>query len=466
MKSVEKIPFLLLAILILIPLSPAYADAAPPMNPPGGDVSPEGGTQVQMLAEQVIIDFRQSTDDSGKVTAWFLFRNTGDTDENLKVRFPLNGDPQGSADTPLPLIKDLTAWIGSDKLSTQVVEDNDPNAAQFFLGYSAVIDWAEFDMSFPVGKNVKLTVNYTLNPTKEASFADVIYLMATGAGWKGPIGKADVFLRFPYILNQYNLPDYDDIHNYDQPGETTTVRENEVWIHWDNLEPTDQDNVRVSIIQPHLWQEVLQCRAQVIDTPDDPSAWLYLARAYFAADREKHGFFINDEISSFYILAFERALTLNPNNAALHIEFANGLTSIDSSAGYSSPSFLNDTLLNEIATALKLDPNNADALSLLNTLQLNPSDLPTPGPFPAFTLPSSTSEPTEPEPTSTPGPLPTSLPSATPTPTLTLQAMTQTPAAVQKPANSSHASQIWMIVSGLMLLVIGFGVGWLVRPKK
>jgi len=185
--------------------------------------------------------------------------------------------------------------------------------------------------------------------------------MATGAGWKGPIGKADVFVRLPYILNEYNLPDYMNINNYDHPGKTATIRENEVWIHWDDLEPTDRDNVDVTVLQPHLWQEIMQRRAQVIGSPGDADAWAALASAYSAAGQEKHGMFANQFLANLYILACERALTLNPNNVTLHVEFAKNMLYAEIFSQDSS--YYNAIAKNELATALKLDPTNADALA-------------------------------------------------------------------------------------------------------
>jgi len=54
----------------------------------------------------------------------------------------------GNFSTYFPLIKDFNASVGGHQLPAQVVEDNDPNAALFFLGGNAVIYWAEFEMSF------------------------------------------------------------------------------------------------------------------------------------------------------------------------------------------------------------------------------------------------------------------------------------------------------------------------------
>ncbi len=209
MQKIKFMVGILVISALLMPVGPVHADSAPPVNPPGGDISPEGGTEVQMVAEQVVFDFRQSTDDSANVSAWFLLHNTGDVDEHLKVRFPLNGDPHSGLDPTTgemkfdyPLIQDFTASVGGQKLQTHTMEDTDPNAEQFFLGNGSILYWSVFDMDFPAGKDVKLTVNYTYRPTEEAYDAQIYYILATGAGWKGPIKSADVIIRLPYILNE------------------------------------------------------------------------------------------------------------------------------------------------------------------------------------------------------------------------------------------------------------------------
>jgi hypothetical protein len=426
MRAIRVAIFTFLITSMIIPVGEVRADAAPPMNPPGGNVSPEGGTQVQMVAEQVTIDFRQTTDDSAKVTAMFLFHNTGTTGEHLKVRFPLNGDERmnDSGQTYYPMIQDLTALINGQLLPTQVVQETDPNAPQFFLGSSIVMYWSEFDVNFPVGKDVKLVVKYTLQPTEEACYAFVHYILATGAGWKGSIGKADVVLRFPYILNAYNLPDFNDyskntfLSSYTLSGGSTEVVENELWFHYNNLEPTNRDNIDAGIIRPHLWQTIVEGRSQVIASPDDASAWLTLARAYAAAGREKHGMFINDQVIQVFIQAFEHTLTLNPNNATLHAEFASDMFSTDIQGN----DYYRSILLNELATALGLDPKNADALSSIDTINRSypGTILPTPGPFPMYITATPSLTPTAISTSYLPSPTPISTSTLIPSSTSTL----------------------------------------------
>jgi hypothetical protein len=473
MKEIKISLLLLLAILLLVSPGQVKADAAPPTNPPGGNVSPEGGTQVQMVAEQVIIDFRQSTDDSAKVTAWFLFHNTGNADEHLRVRFPLNGDeiyPFSGQD--YPLIKDFTALIDGQQLINQVVLEDDPNAPIFYLGGSTIMYWSEFDVDFPVGKDVKLTVKYTLQPTEDLSHAYIYYILATGAGWKGPIGKADVVLRFPYVLNNYNVPDYYSHSNSystsdSQSISSTKIIENELWLHWEGLEPKNQDNVRVEVVQPHLWQAVLQERIQAIGSPDDASVWLALARAYASADTDSHWMFGNEQICQAFINAFERALTIDPNDASLHAEFANGMLW----AYLIRPNDYYKALIsNEVATALTLDPNNADARSALDFMnqQFPNSILPTPGPFPIFVPATPTLEPTL-EPTAEPAEPTPYLPSPTSHRIATLIPATISPQPTNLPANEPNRTN--SNLPGLLILLAvvfagGIGTGILINRLK
>jgi hypothetical protein len=474
MRAIKISLLMLLAILLLVPSGQVRADAAPPMNPPGGNVSPEGGTQVQMVAEQVIIDFRQSTDYSAKVTAWFLFHNTGNADEHLKVRFPLNGDQQfnGTEEGYIPLIKDFTALINGQQLITRVVKEDDPNAPLFYLGNSTVMYWSVFDVGFPVGKDVKLTVKYTLQPTTDkTSQAYISYILATGAGWKGPIGKADVVLRFPYILNNYNLRDFNDFNtnNYftsnSQSKRSTNIIENELWLHWEGLEPTDQDNVYVRVVIPHLWQVILQGRIQAIGSPDDASVWLALARAYASAGQSKHGMFEfeDEQLCQPFIKAFERALTLDPNDASLHAEFAYDMLLAN---WWGGNDYYQAIAMNELAIALSLDPKNPDAISALDYMNsmFPDSILPTPGPFPIIVTASPTLEPiAEPAvPTST-------LPSPTPHPTTTLIPAYVSPQPTIFPAkepNRTNSNLPGFVILLAAVFAVGIGSGILINRHK
>ncbi len=366
-----------------------------------------------MVAEQVIFDFRQSTSDSAQVSGWFLFHNTGEADEHLKVRFPLNGDTKGLVQDPVtgeqtevtPLIEDFSVWNHGQRLKTQTIKDTDPNAEIFFLGYGSILYWSVFEVDFPAGKDVKLTINYTYRPTEEAYDAQLSYILATGAGWKGPIGTVDIIFRFPYELNEINSSGF-DWYGGQYRGGIITREENQFRLHWNDLEPTNDDNITLYLLQPHLWQEILRRRLQVIAAPDDAVSWEALAKAYAAAAVEKHGFFYNPAVIDLYFQASERALTLDSKNVSFHMEFANNLfNSSDYNYG-DNQGYYHALVRNELAIVMQLDPSNAEAAELYQKLEDTEKQLmTTPVPFPTKFIPTYTPYGNA-EPTSTPTPSP------------------------------------------------------------
>jgi hypothetical protein len=442
----------LLVIALLAPGGPARADVGPPSNPPGGDVSPEGATDVEMLAEEVLIDFTRSSDDHAQVTAWFRLRNTGSADEHLRVRFPLSGNPRFDTQSLQPvfdLIGDMTVSVGDVRVPTEKVLDEDPNSAEFFLGVSeSVMYWAAFDVDFPAGVDVEMTVKYTFDPTGEQGLPGVRYVIATGAGWKGPIGAADLIIRFPYLVSDDNVP---YLSRMLQTEPNTSVVGNDLRWHWEGLEPTYEDNLDLGIVPSHLWQEVLRRQAGVNASPNDAGAWLALARAFYDADVGIHA---DPALDDRYVGAFRRALDLAPARADLRVEIASIL--------YRSGLRFDDdytigAAANELAVALELDPQNADALALLADMQRDRPGfvLPTPGPF-----------------LHRPTPTPTRAPSATPTPAPTSTSTATAIAAASLPTEPPPASPLATGGAAVLPLAIllslgaGFGAGWLVRSRR
>ncbi len=52
------------------------------------------------------------------------------------------------------------------------------------------VPWAEFDVSFPPGEDVTISVSYDLAGTgyESETCTNFYYILATGAGWNGTIG--------------------------------------------------------------------------------------------------------------------------------------------------------------------------------------------------------------------------------------------------------------------------------------
>jgi len=354
------------------------------------------------VAEKVVIDFSQSLDDTAQVSAWFRFHNSGNVDEHLKVRFPLNGESDMEMKaSPLseypkvPLIMDFVVSNGSQAIPTEIVRDPDPNASDFFLKGVTVIYWAVFEVDFPAGQDIELIAHYTYKPTMLFSYCGIGYILATGAGWKGPIGTGIVIVRLPYQPSELNMSGSDDVAaRYALRGMILSMGQNEILWEWDNLEPTREDNISFRIIKPSLWREILRWQAEVNKSPHEADAWVALARAYAAAGAYYNDGISNVEFANLYILSFENVLLLDPKNIALHEEFARKI--YNSNYGGRDP-YYDAIILHEVAAILKLDPQNVGILQLLSYPKAEEGysivDLPTPGgPFPTLGQPTHTME--------------------------------------------------------------------------
>lgn len=90
--------------------------------------------------------------------------------------------------------------------------------------------------------------------------------------------------------------------------------------------------------------------------PDDVTGWTLLARSYMAMDRYAEA-----------VPIFERAVTLNPNDAGLLADYADALGVHQGRKLEGKPEVL-------IQKALRLDPNNVKALMLSGTVAFNRKD--------------------------------------------------------------------------------------------
>jgi hypothetical protein len=480
MKKLSLSFFILILFLSMMPACPAYADAAPPMNPPGGNVSPEGQTEVSMLAETVVIDFRASTDDSAQVTAEFLFRNLGSQDEQLRVRFPLSGDPrlrsidENSVELYYPLVTDFIAYVDNQQVTTSVVEDT-YTGTEYFLGHPGTIYWSTFDAYFSVGQNVKIKVRYTLNPTDYGGgYIGVFYFLATGAGWKGPIGSADIIMRLPYRITPENFPVYNE-----SSANSLNIIENEVQWHWKDLEPDANDNLDFTMIKPRLWWEVLHARSKIISEPENGALWANLGHAYYQAGTINKGFFADPQLNEWCIQAYEQALKLSPEDIAIHIDFTKVLLDEDPFPDEYPERW--ERILWEISYILDKDPDNQQAQELVDWVRNIKSGVvfPTPGgPMPAYVTPTPTRTYVAPilHPTNTIQPSKTPHPSLTPSPTSSLTATASAPAATSSAVISptttappqpvhSNRTTTYNVLTIIGAIIVGWLLGMMFTRK-
>jgi tetratricopeptide (TPR) repeat protein len=352
----------LLFVLLAFP-STVLADVAPPIYPPGSNPQPgTEATQVRMSAETVIIEVQKdiAPESLGRahVTADFTMHNLGTADESMAVRFPISSnDGRGQ----YPEISNLQITVNGKLVQFRRASYPD-------IHYSDEnVPWAEFDVTFPSGQDLPIRVTYDLQGSGYYPYTAFYYILESGAGWKDTIGSADVILRLPYEANPQNV-----VLNLEIGWATTAsggaFDGNEVRWHFDNFEPGQNQpvqNMEFALVAPSAWQAVLTARANTEQHPNDGEAWGMLGKAY------KQIFFMNkgyredeggQELYQASVEAYEKCLSLKPNDAQWHAGFADLLAQHamwDSSpwtgGGPSSETY---RALNEMRTALELAPND------------------------------------------------------------------------------------------------------------
>jgi len=365
-----------LSILLFDDIPSAHADMAPPEPPAGSNLAPGAEqTQVQMIAETVIIDVRSiqpkpqpylvSDVCNAKVTASFTMRNQGSVEETMQARFPLR-DPSGMGDGyfNFPEIQNLSVKVDGKPVRTQKIETPNPNNEE-----DPPVTWAAFDVIFPPGKDVMVDVIYYQEPSGYMPFATFTYILETGAGWKDAIGKADIIVRLPYDVTPENVLNT----GYPQTTAMGQLVGNEIRWHFENLEPTHESNIRASIVVPNAWQLILSLLRNVQENPKNGYTWGELAKAYKYILLYPKGYQRDDPagrtIYGKSINAYIQAITLTPDVARWHAGYAELMWSeyITSEQGqYNYP--LLQKIVQELQTALSLDSKNEQALELINMI--------------------------------------------------------------------------------------------------
>lgn len=376
----------LLVVVLLIFPSTVKADVAPPGNPPGSNPGPgDEFTRVRMQAETVVVDVLQADPPRAHVTADFAMRNLGDRTENLGVRFPIAAS-DGWSD--FPEIKNVVIQVDGRGVNYRRVDGPEP----IYNSKDTLVPWAQFEVSFPAGQDVKIRVTYDLDGTGylhewQTTF---YYMLSTGAGWKDTIGSAEIVLRLPYEASPQNVI----LDNYGLQGAQFSGKE----VHWTytDLEPTRENDFSFDIVKPSLWKNVITELNNTDRSPKDGEAWGRLGKAYKQAflaapkgyPREDEGGLQLYELSK---AAYEKAVTLLPKDGLWHAGYAELLLvkhvfMSTSQKGPIPPDLQRG--LQELDLAHQLAPNEAkvqDVLDLAHRLDLvtyNPDGSPE---FPSLT---------------------------------------------------------------------------------
>lgn len=351
--------FLLLLILFVFPVS-VLADVAPPTNPPGSNPQPGSEiTQVRMVSENVLIEVSGDTEPKSlgeaRVTASFIMRNLGASDESMAARFPISVN---DGFFNYPEITDLKIKVNGNQVSYR--RANYPDV----IYQSEDLPWAEFDVTFPVNQDVTIEVTYTLQGSGYFPYTAFYYTLTTGAGWKDTIGSADVTLRLPYAATPQNVVLNTQI-GWAQSTPGGVIQGNEVRWHFENFEPGPYEAVgtmEFPLVAPSAWQAVLTAQKNAEKYPNDGEVWGQLGKTYkeiFLMNKGYRSDAGGEELYRLSVEAYEKCLDLLPNDAQWHAGFAHLLAERaywDSFMSAPTPEVYR--ALEEIRVALELAPND------------------------------------------------------------------------------------------------------------
>lgn len=356
---------LLLALMffLLAPLS-ARADVAPPEAPPGAGIAPgQEFTQVRMVSERVTLTIqpnREGYTPKARTEAVFQMRNLGAVEEKMDVRFPLVFGESVYYSDMFPEISDIQVEVDGKTVATR-------RQMGGYLDSETKIPWAVFPVTFPPGQDVNIIVSYTTLGFGYEPHIVFRYILETGAGWKDTIGSAEIVVVLPYAASLENVM-FDEYSGYGYTTPNQQFSGNEIRWRFENLEPTQEDNFAVMIVQPSAWQKVLRERENATQNPQDGEAWGRLGKALKEVIRYPKGYLRSDEAGQRMYLeavaAYDKAVTLLPNDALWHYGFADLLWSHYVNEVYWPGGQDVDELVRlskELNTSLSLDPKNQNA---------------------------------------------------------------------------------------------------------
>jgi hypothetical protein len=406
-RTLRTILLLSTLLMLAAPAIPVQADVAPPQFPPdkGTGIEPDRDTKVQMVSEEVVFDMPAANDPDTiinlEMTASFQMRNQGSESEIMKVGFPMGCDPVDN---------DASVTV-NDRPAEILIEDGEAVIIQDVGGRCQSNNWIRFDVTFPPKQDVWIVVKLSYLEQSVGSYFYYHYILETGAGWYGPIGKGAVVFNLPYQPENLNFQGFWDSSKI----LSRIYGDKSVRFTFNELEPTSNNNLYFLIGDPYTWQQVDTARENVRENPQDPKAYVQLGQAYENAMRYNQK--IDPVVTKLALEAYNHALRLDPYAVEAHVGIASVIFTDQDNATQSKIDLDSDPIkivLDHLAKALAIDPNNDDARNLIYILDsFGPVDAKLPKVDPAWL-------PTGAPATQTFTPSITYTPSITPTPTIYL----------------------------------------------
>jgi hypothetical protein len=340
-------------------ISPILADVGVrPILPGGSNIQPEAETPIRMADEVVTMNIRLATEADNtiiqlnpeayglqfqpiwypvvaEVQADFTMSNPTTDDASLTTWFPLasaleNVSWEINPDEIVPRIASFHVLVEGNPIDYAVSELPNPKGAD-----KPLLPWASFPVTFPAGKDTNIQVSYLLplQTSVKGSELALYYIFQTGAGWAGPIGKAELILNLPYpgsdeTLARMSSSSLDIPYIMSNPQAIVpldgVMEGGQARWTWTDFEPSPEDDFSIWVMDPGKWQELETARAAVQANPEDGQAWLNLASIYRTLATKPYNYpsiFASSYLSP-GIEAYQKAAKLLPEYPVTHVGLA------------------------------------------------------------------------------------------------------------------------------------------------
>jgi uncharacterized protein DUF4424 len=261
--------FALCALCVCL-ASAARADIAPDPVPRYGEtIAPRQETHVALREETVTITLGP---DEASVRASFTLVNEGSSAERLEVGFPTAAQMVGGTVDEKGVhvtewgparLHDLRVRIDGVAVKTESRDGS--------IGPSGISGWALWNMTFAPRSTRTVTVSYDVptvdryrDPESYLRNRQLTYILTTGRGWAGPIGRATIVVQAGAGITPEHI-----VSAAPQPATKEELRW--TWV-MKNFEPTADVVVKYRVFRDarhaidKLWRDVRALQATVDDT--------------------------------------------------------------------------------------------------------------------------------------------------------------------------------------------------------
>jgi len=265
--------------LFLILASVVFADAAS-IGGSGNTVQIMDNNEIQMVDEIITIDVYdgEKQSDYGLVSGGYVevevvynFLNTTDSAVTVSMGFP--------EDCGWDCWMDTSDWVPSsgDQLwesyklfdfeALDGVESLDITFRNELEAETEYMNWYLYDVEFDAGEEKEIVNTYWMMPFSYRTGQWFYYILETGASWKGVIEQVDIYVNFNGDFTVYGVNDVSP------SGYVFDVGANSVEWHFENLEPTADDELYLGYAPPDVMDYMCMFMPEE-DADGDASSYL------------------------------------------------------------------------------------------------------------------------------------------------------------------------------------------------